>query len=159
MDEETETKEVSGFFTLIPLSSCYNALCCAVTSVVSNSFQPYGLQPASSFVQTRILYWVEKPSSKGIFLTQRWNLHLLGLLHWVLYHLALSGKPPLVAIGVFKRSNSNSTKDKAFLLLCMHHILYTLVSLQQEHCNYSQLTGEKMEAYRCKIVFPMPSLR
>ena len=73
--------------------------------------------------------------------------------------LALPGKPSLVAIGVFKRSNSNSTKDKAFLLLCVHHILYTLVSLQQEHCNYSQLTGEKMEAYRCKIMFPMPALR
>ena len=49
MDEETETLEVSGFFTLIPLSSCCNVLCCAVTSVLSNSFQPYGVQPASSF--------------------------------------------------------------------------------------------------------------
>ena len=45
----------------------------------------------SSFVhgilQARILEWIAVPSSRGIFLTQELNLHLLHLLHWqeVLY--------------------------------------------------------------------------
>ena len=39
--------------------------------------------PGSSvhgIIQTRILKWVDMPSSRGIFLTQGWNLNFLGLL-------------------------------------------------------------------------------
>ena len=47
--------------------------------------------PGSSvhgILQARILEWVAVPSSRGIFLTQGLNLHLLRLLHcrWILYH-------------------------------------------------------------------------
>ena len=42
---------------------------CYVTSVVSDSLRPYGLQPTSSFVhgilQARIVEWVVMPSSRG----------------------------------------------------------------------------------------------
>ena len=41
--------------------------------------------PGSSvqgILQARILEWVAVPSSRGIFLTQGWNLCLLHLLHW-----------------------------------------------------------------------------
>ena len=115
--------------TLIPLSSCCHVLCCAVTSVVSNSFQPYGVQPASSFVHG-ILQQEYCIGLKGLPPRDLPNPGMepaylrspaLGSLP-----LALPGKPPLVEIGVFKRSNSKSTKYKAFILLCMHHILYIL---------------------------------
>ena len=45
-------------------------VCIQVTSVVSNSLQPYGLQPTKLFsvhgiLQARILEWVAMPSSRG----------------------------------------------------------------------------------------------
>ena len=59
---------------------------CSVTSVVSDSLWPYGLQPA------RLLCPWDSPGKntgvgchalfQRIFLTQRLNLHLLCLLHW-----------------------------------------------------------------------------
>ena len=62
-------------------------------SVVSDSLQPHGLcsPPGSSvhgILQTGILEWVAMHSSRGIFLTQEWNLCLLQLLHCrqILYH-------------------------------------------------------------------------
>ena len=54
---------------------------CLVTSVVSNSLRPYGLQPPGSFVhealQARRLEWVAISFSRGIFLTQELNPSLL----------------------------------------------------------------------------------
>ena len=55
-------------------------------------------QPGSSvhgFLQARILKWVAIPSSRGIFLTQGLNLHLLRLLHWQVGSLPLV--PPYAA--------------------------------------------------------------
>ena len=53
--------------------------------------------PGSSvhgILQAKILEWFAMPSSKGIFLTQGSNLHLLCLLHWqVVSPLAPPGKP------------------------------------------------------------------
>ena len=49
-------------------------------------------QPGSSvhgILQARILKWVAIPSSRGIFLTQGLNLHLLCLLHWQVGSLPL----------------------------------------------------------------------
>ena len=46
-------------------------------------------------IQARILKWVAMPFSRGIFLTQGLNLHLLCLLHWQVGSLPLAppGKP------------------------------------------------------------------
>ena len=40
-------------------------------------------------LQARILEWVAMPSSRGIFLTQGLNPHLLCLLHWQVSSLPL----------------------------------------------------------------------
>ena len=59
---------------------------CSVASVMLDSLQPYGLSPAilpcpydSSGRNTAVGCHA---LLQGVFLTQRWNLHLLGLLHW-----------------------------------------------------------------------------
>ena len=62
----------SWAFCTTPDSACIRSgLCCAcqVASVPSDSFRPYGLQPAGSSVhgilRARTLEWVAMPSSKG----------------------------------------------------------------------------------------------
>ena len=42
--------------------------------------------------QAGILEWVAIPFSRGVFLTQGWNLGLL-LCRWILYHLNHQGSP------------------------------------------------------------------
>ena len=72
-------------------------MCVLSFSVVSGSLPPFGLQPPSSSVhgifQARILEWFAISSSRGIFPTQGWNLHLLCLLHCrqILYQLSHPG--------------------------------------------------------------------
>ena len=84
--------EISKFLLLAVLSH----------SVVFNSLWPHRLQP------TRLLCPCDFPGKntrvgchfllQGIFLTQRWNQHLLHLLHWQTDSLPLAppGKPLLV---------------------------------------------------------------
>ena len=59
---------------------------CSVVSVMLDFLQPYGLSPTillcpydSSGRNTAVGCHA---LLQGVFLTQRWNLHLLGLLHW-----------------------------------------------------------------------------
>ena len=81
---------------LKPLTVCMHG---AQLSVVSNSLQPYGLQPTSSSVhgifQARILEQVAISSSRGIFLIQGSNPCFLRLLcwRWYLYLLSCQGSP------------------------------------------------------------------
>ena len=97
-------------FILICFKPCLRA--CSVTSVVSNSLRPYGLQPA------RLLCPWNSPGKnigvgchaplQGIFPTQGSNPHLLCLLHcrWILYplnHLGSHCKPQLSLTGTHMR--------------------------------------------------------
>ena len=63
-----------------------NVRVCAVASVMFDSYNPMDCSSAVSSVhkilQAGILEWVVMPSSKGVLLTQRLNLHLFSLLHW-----------------------------------------------------------------------------
>ena len=81
------------------LRSCNYIFACQITSVVSDSLRPYGLQPS------RLLCPWDRPGKntgvgyhaliQGIFPTWRSNLHLLCLLHWQVGSLPLGphGKP------------------------------------------------------------------
>ena len=84
---------------------------CSVASVMSNSLQPYGLQPA------RLLCPWNSPGKntgvgcyvlfQGIFLTQGSNPSLLGLLHWQVGSLSLV--PPGKPICAFTLQNKEQT--------------------------------------------------
>ena len=57
--------------------------------------------PGSSvhgILQTRILEWITMPSSRGIFLTQGLNPHLLHLLHWQMGSLPLPPPEKLISV-------------------------------------------------------------
>lgn len=79
------------------LSSTGNSKCTYACSVVPNSYGPHELGPS------RLLSWdfpVKNTGScyhllfLGIFLSQGLNLHLLGVLHWLVV-TALPGKPEI----------------------------------------------------------------
>ena len=69
------------------LQSCQ--ILCDPMDRISPVFSVHGI------LQARILEWVAMPSSRGVFLTQRSNPHLLRLLYWQAGSLPLvpPGKP------------------------------------------------------------------
>ena len=83
------------------LAHVYVTACHIVVVVVASSSlgDPMNCGPPSSSAhgisQARILEWVAVSSSRGIFPTQGWNPHLLGLLHyrWILYPLNIEEAP------------------------------------------------------------------
>ena len=76
---------------------CMQHVCVLSHSVVSNSLRPCSPPSYSvhGILRARILDWVAMPSSRGIFLIQRLNPHLLWLLNWQMDSLPLTppGKP------------------------------------------------------------------
>ena len=76
---------------------------CQVPSVVSDSVQPYGLQPIMGF--SRQEYWSGLPCPPPGDLTHGSNTHLLCLLHW---HM---GSLPRVPPGKHKRQFSTVIKN------------------------------------------------
>ena len=87
--------------TSFPHTSVLSIVCCCylVPKSCLTLCDPMDCSPLGSSVhgilQARILEWVAVPSSRGIFLTQGLNLHLLRLLHWQARPSPLtpSGKP------------------------------------------------------------------
>ena len=86
---------LSGYYE----SACFFDVCTKSLQSCPIRCGPMDYSLPSSFVhgilKARILQWVAMPSSRGIFLTQRLNSHLLCLLHWQadFSPLAPPGKP------------------------------------------------------------------
>ena len=80
-------------------------VCVYVSSIMSDSCDPMDDIPPGFSVhgifQARILEWVAISYSKGIFLTQGSNPHVLHLLHWQADFLALRhlGSPHSLTVG------------------------------------------------------------
>ena len=111
--------------------------CCWVTSVVSDSLPPNGLQPVrllcpwdspgkDSGVGCHILF-------QGIFSTQGLNPHLLHLLPWQVDSLPLAppGKPPKVVAHV----SSWEWKMKVFLNQCVFNL-----SISCQYISFSKVS-------------------
>ena len=73
--------------------TCVCVCVCVCCSVMSNSLQLYGMSPVRlhRILQARILESVAIPFSED--LPQGLNLHLLHILHCILYHLSYQGSP------------------------------------------------------------------
>ena len=89
--KEKNSKEVSGVLEKT-VEVIDHSLC--MLSCVPTLLWPHGRSPPGSSVLgifwARILEWVAISSSRGIFLTQGSNPHLLHLLHWQVDSLLLS---------------------------------------------------------------------
>ena len=99
---------------------------------MSDSLRPYEPCQAPLSVEfsrnsPRILEWVAMPSSRGSSQTQRWNSHLLQLLHYkqILYHWA-NGEAPDAWILTLKFFSLNSAffRVKGLLLIPLPFLLY-----------------------------------
>ena len=76
------------------MTFCLLPACCIripITSVMSDSLQPYGLAGSSWILQARVLEWVAMPFSRGSS-WPRDQTHVTGLLHWQMGSLPL--EPP-----------------------------------------------------------------
>ena len=75
------------------VNTCFDYLSCALYSVLSSSVWPHGLYPFRLLCPwnfpSKNTGMGCMPSSRGIFLTQRSNSHLLRLLHWRVESLLL----------------------------------------------------------------------
>ena len=122
---------------------------CSVTSVVSDSLWPCGLQPI------RLLCPWDSPGKntgvgchdllQGIFRTQGLNPHFLHFLHWQTGSLLLapSGKP--IFIHMYTQIRSKNFKKTMFILtshilscLWFHSILLYWISLKKKKTSLSQ---------------------
>ena len=83
---------------------CFHSVICSVTSVVSDSLRPHGLQPIRFLCPWDLM---SKNTGvcchfllQGIFLAQGWNPRLLVLLHWQMSSLPLA-PPTLDLFGAY----------------------------------------------------------
>ena len=109
-------------------------LVCQVSSVISNSLRPLDCSPSFSvhgIIQARIQESVAMPSSRGIFLTQGLNPHLLRLLHgwWILYHWA-TREAPIKSLNLLRRIQSEKENNVHNIHLYFQNVfLYIIVAI------------------------------
>ena len=111
------------YWNAIPSCACW------VTSVVSDSVRPHGLQP------TRLLCPRDSPGKntgvvgchallQGLFPTQGLNLHLVSLLHWQVDSLPLAprGTPQLPS------HNARKTSTRVSPGICIRNTFWVILS-------------------------------